>query len=87
MFNVTVAAATRLAEKLTTKQAGDEIAMRFVRREHGWNLRPDTPAPDDVAVAHEGRTVLVFDAAAAELLAQRTLDARDTPSGSRLYLR
>jgi len=87
MFAVTEAAAVRLAQKLTRKQTGDAVAMRFVRRQRGWNLRPDTPGPDDVAVVHEGRTVLVLAPDAAGLLAERTLDARDTPTGSRLYLR
>ncbi len=87
MFVVTEAAAMRLAEKLTVRQTGDAVAMRFVRRQGGWKLRPDTPGPKDVAVVHEGRTVLVLDPDAAGLLAKRTLDARDTPAGSRLYLR
>jgi hypothetical protein len=87
MFTVTQAAGIRLAQKLTKKQAGEEETMRFVRKPHGWTLRLDTPGPDDVAVAHEGRTVLVLDPQAADLLADRTLDAEDTPAGSRLYLR
>ncbi len=87
MFAVTQAAAVRLAQKLTRKQTGVTFAMRFVRKPRGWNLRPDTPGPNDVAVVHEGRTVLVFDPDVARSLAERTLDARDTPAGSRLYLR
>jgi len=87
MFAVTEAAAVRLAQKLTRKQAGDAFAMRFVRRQRGWNLRTDTPGPTDVAVVHEGRTVLVLDPDVAGSLAERTLDARVTPAGSRLYLR
>jgi hypothetical protein len=87
MLAVTEVAAVRLAQKLTRKQTGDAFAMRFVRRRRGWNLRPDTPGPNDVAVVHEGRTVLVLAPDVARSLAERTLDARDTPAGSRLYLR
>jgi len=87
MFTVTEAAGVRLAEKLATKRANDDIAMRFVRKRQGWKLRLDKPARGDVVFAHAGRTVLVLDAQAAQLLLHRTLDTRDTPAGSRLYLR
>jgi len=62
MFMVTEAARIRLVEKLARKRAGDNVAMRFVRKRQGWSLRPDTPVSNDVAFAHEGRTVLVLDA-------------------------
>ncbi len=87
MFVVTEAAAVRLAQKLVGKGTADDVALRFIRKHRGWKLRPDTPAPGDVAVAHQGRTVLVLDSQVAQLLAERTLDTRDTPAGSRLYLR
>ncbi len=87
MLMVTEAAGVRLAQKLVRKRAGDDVAMRFLRKRRGWKLRLDTPGPDDVAYAHEGRTVLVLKPHVAQRLADRTLDARDTPAGSRLYLR
>jgi hypothetical protein len=87
MFIVTEAARIRLVEKLARKRAGDNVAMRFVRRRQGWSLRPDAPASNDVAFVHEGRTVLVLDPRVAHRLADRTLDAQDTPAGSRLRLR
>lgn len=87
MFIVTEAACIRLVEKLARKRTGDNVAMRFVRKRQRWSLRPDTPAPNDVAFAHEGRTVLVLDPQVAQRLADRTLDAQDTPAGSRLRLR
>ncbi len=87
MLIVTEAATLRLAEKLTGKNAADDVAMRFERRDGGWQLRLDTPAPDDVAIEHAGRTVLVLAPDAAQRLSGRTLDAQDTPAGSRLYFR
>ncbi|MHC4063867.1 MAG: hypothetical protein ACYSUI_05125 [Planctomycetota bacterium] len=87
MFLVTEAARIRLVEKLARTRAGDNVAMRFVRRRQGWSLRPDAPVSNDLAFAHEGRTVLVLDPQAAQRLADRTLDAQETPAGSRLRLR
>jgi hypothetical protein len=87
MLFVTETASIRLAQKLTGKGTGDNVAMRFVRKQRGWKLRPDTPGSDDVAFAHEGRTVLVLGPQAAQLLADRILDTRDTPAGPRLQLR
>ena len=87
MLIVTEAASIRLAAKLTGKRAGDDVAMRFVRKRRRWKLRPDKPGPEDVAFAYEGRTVLVLQPQVAQRLTDRTLDARDTPAGSRLYLR
>jgi len=87
MFVVTKAAGMRLSQKLAEKQAGHDVVMRFVRKPGGWKLSLDTPGPNDVAVAHEGRTVLVLDPQAAQRLADSTLDAHDTPAGSRLRLR
>jgi hypothetical protein len=87
MFTVTEAAGLRLAQKLTYKHAADDMAMRFERKSRKWKLRLDLPSPDDLAVAHEGRTVLVLDPEMADRLTDRTLDARATPAGARLYLR
>jgi hypothetical protein len=61
--------------------------MRFLRKRRGWKLRPDKPGPEDITFAHEGRTVLVLGPRVAQRLADRTLDARDTPVGPRLHLR
>jgi hypothetical protein len=87
MLIVTEAASIRLAAELTRKRVGDDVAMRFVRKQRGWQLRPDTPAPDDVAFAYDGRTVLVLGSQAAQLLVDCILDTRDTPAGPRLQLR
>jgi hypothetical protein len=87
MFIVPEAARIRLVEKLVKKRAGDNVAMRFVRQRRKWSLRPDTPLSNDVAFAHEGRTVLVLDPQVAQRLTDRTLDAQETPAGFRLRLR
>jgi hypothetical protein len=87
MLIVTEAASIRLAAKLTRKRVGDDVAMRFVRKQRGWRLRPDKPEPEDVAFAYDGRTVLVLGPQVAQQLTDRTLDARKTPAGPRLRLR
>ena len=89
MLVVTEAASIRLAAKLTRKQVGDDVAMRFLRKRRGWKLRPDKPMPEDVTFAHDGRTVLVLvlGPQVAQQLAARTLNARKTPAGPRLQLR
>ena len=86
MLTVTPAANDRLVRKLKGKGAEEGVAMRFVRRTGGWRLRLDKPAVGDVLFAHEGRTVLVLDAACAGLLADRTLDAVAAAAGPRLKL-
>lgn len=86
MFTVTEAAGVRLAGKLVRKQASADAAMRFTKKGRTWKLRVDKPAASDVAFAHAGRTVLVLDAKAAELLIDRTLDVHHTPAGPRLSL-
>ena len=87
MLIVTEAAGIRLAAKLARRRVGDDVAMRFLRKRRGWKLRPDKPAAEDVAFAHDGRTVLVLGPQVAQQLADRTLDARKTPAGPRLQLR
>jgi hypothetical protein len=87
MFVMTETAGMRLAKKLDEQRANDDVAMRFVRKPRGWKLCPEKPASGDVRFAHGDRTVLVLDAEAAKLLGDRTLDAKESPTGSKLYLR
>jgi hypothetical protein len=87
MFTVSENACIRLAKKIEKRRTSDDEAMRLTRRRRGWKLRLAKPERGDVAFTHEGRTVLVLAAEAAELLADRTLDTRRASAGSRLYLR
>ena len=87
MFTVTAAALDRLSRKLTLKEAADDKALRFTRRERGWSLRLDCARPADTAFSHDGRSVLLLDAAVSQAMAKMTLDVRSTDSGPRLKLR
>ncbi len=87
MLNVTKPALERLSRRLIRKEAADDIALRFTRREGGWNLGTDQARPGDVTFAHGGRNVLLLDQAAAEAMTNMTLDVRNTDVGPRLRLR
>ena len=94
MFTVTAAALDRLSRKLAGKNANDDEAMRFTR---GWRLRLDRTRPDDTAFSHEGRNVLLVDAAMAtatatakamaKAMASLTLDVCSAETGAMLELR
>ena len=87
MFTVTETAGARLASTLDRRQAGNNRAMRFVRKRRGWLLSLDRTSSSDVVFTHLGRTVLVLAADAAELLMNRTLDTQESPAGAKLQLR
>lgn len=87
MFTLTEAAGDRLTKKLENKGGTQDTAMRFVRKPRGWKLRFDQPASGDIRFAHRGRTVLVLDAGASELLDGRVLDTKGSGTGSKLCLR
>lgn len=89
MFVLTQAAGIRLADKLAKKSAGDDVAVRFVRRRkrRGWAVQYDKPSPSDATFVHEGRVVLVLDEASSRLLRNKMLDIRETDEGPRLRLR
>ena len=87
MFTVTVGALARLSRKLARKQPTQGAALRFMRRVGGWRLRLDCARPADTAFSHDGRSVLLLDAAVSQAMANMTLDVRSTDSGPRLRLR
>ncbi len=63
------------------------MALRFTRRAGGWRLSLDRTRPNDTAFTHEGRNVLLLDAAVAKAMAALTLDVSGTEIGARLKLR
>lgn len=87
MLNVTAAAWARLARRLEHKKAGDDMAMRIVKKTKGWQLRIDRLKPTDTALAHEGRNMLLLDEEILEATTDMTLDVKDTDEGQRLSLR
>lgn len=86
MFNVSKAAVARVAEELDGLKASADRVVRFFRQEGAMHLRLSEINPDDQGFSHQGRVVLVVDRGLAEELGQRTLDVRDTPSGTKLCL-
>jgi len=89
MLTLTEAAGARLTEKLVKKNAGKDVALRFIREgePQRWTLQFDKHGPADVTFLHAGRIVLVLDEKSSHLLRNRMLDMRDTEEGPRLRLR
>ena len=87
MLTVTEAARTRLSRKLVHKKAGDDMAMRIIKKTEGWKLRLDRLRPADTAITHDGRNVLLLDEAVLVATADMTLDVKETNGSKRLSLR
>jgi hypothetical protein len=87
MLTVTTGALGRLSSKLTCRNAGEEMALRFTRALGGWRLSLDSVCPADKTFSHEGRKVLLLDSTASKAMRNMTLDVRSTRKGPRLSLR
>ena len=87
MFDVTPAARERLSEKLVSKKAAEDQALRFTRKPRGWKLCLDRLRPADTAIIHQDRVVLLLDEVATQAMSRITLDVRNTGAGPRLTLR
>jgi hypothetical protein len=87
MFTVTEAALDRLSKKLARMSPANGMPLRLTLRARGWRLRPDGAHPGDTTFTHEGRKVLLLDAAVTQVMTNMTLDVRSTDSGPRLRLR
>ena len=91
MLNVTDAATAYLSELLSTAEAPEDVAVRFVYESKGeskgFQMRTDSEQPGDTTFEHEGRTVLIMEEQIADLLVDRTLDIHDAGTGPRLVLR
>ncbi len=86
MFKVSDAATLRLAEELERLKVPDEKVVRFCVDTAGLHLRLSYVRDGDTEFAHAGRTVLVVDDDLAQRLTSRTLEVRQTPSGTKLSL-
>ena len=86
MLTVTASALDRLSRKLARKKPTDGVALRFMRRTGGWRLRLDRARPADTEFTHDGRSVLLLDAAVSQAMTNMALDVRSTDSGPRLRL-
>ena len=85
MLQVTDRAATILRE-IQTQQGETEKVLRLVNQGDQFELSFDTVKEDDHAFQSEGTDVLLVGPDVAELLADATIDAQDTPEGPRLTL-
>lgn len=76
MLTVTESAGTHLAQLLAESDAPDEAAVRIAHDQDGWSLLLDNADPSDQRFEHNGKTVLVIDPEAADLLGDVTLDVQ-----------
>jgi Fe-S cluster assembly iron-binding protein IscA len=84
MLNITEAAGGYLSKVLDDANATPETAVRLVVQSSGLTAALDTERPGDAAIDHDGRKVLLLDAQASQVLADRTLDMQPTEEGPRL---
>jgi hypothetical protein len=72
--------------KQSAPSAEDDRTLRLLLSPAGWEVRPDTPRPDDVVIEHNDRPVLLIQGRACALLREFTLDFRETRERPRLVL-
>jgi hypothetical protein len=86
-LTVTSSAKLCLAHALAEEQAGENMALRMVRKEDNWVFWLDHIRPDDVPFTHNGKTVLVLGGDLSASLRSCTLDVEESASGQALSLR
>ncbi len=102
MFALSEAAAAFLSEELAEAEAPDDAVVRLLieekpvdgrkqpspveGEEQRLTLQVDKVRPGDATFDHGGRTVLVVNEQISELLADKTLDVKDTDEGPKLAL-
>jgi len=84
MLTMTDAAAGYLSDVLEKANVSPDTAVRLVVEADGLAPALDTARPGDTTFDHEGRKVLLLDALASDVLADRTLDVHSTDDGLRL---
>ena len=87
MFTITDAAGEHLTALLENAKAPEETAIRFALEGNTLAPKLDTAHPGDETFAHAGRTVLVLDPDALQVIADGTLDVQPTEEGPKLVLR
>ncbi len=87
MLTVTDKAAQHLRETLSReeKRAPGE-AFRIVKTEKGHRLTLDEAKEGDQVFEHEGENYLLLDTEVGEALSSATMDAQESPEGTRLTL-
>lgn len=86
MLNVTESASAHLAQLLDEADAPNDAAVRIARSQEGWAILLDNRQPGDQTFEHDGKTVLLVDEMAADLLTDVTLDLDQQEADTRLTL-
>jgi Fe-S cluster assembly iron-binding protein IscA len=86
MLTLTQAAGAHLADILAERDCADDIAVRLVCAESRRSLALDGKKTGDATFEHKGRTVLLIDEKAGQLLDGRTVDVKKTDTGEQLFL-
>ena len=84
MLTVTEATGGYLSKVLEEAKASPETAVRLAVEGNGLTAALDTERPGDTTFDHNGRTVLLLDEQASQVLSERTLDVQTTTDGPRL---
>jgi hypothetical protein len=84
MLTMTDAAAGYLSDVLEKANVSSDTAAHLVVEADGLAPALDSARPGDTTFNHEGRKVLLLDALASEVLADRTLDVHSTEDGPSL---
>ena len=87
MVTVTDAAGAYMAELLTQANAQEHKAIRLIFDEHGFAPKMDQAREGDIAFSYSGRTVLVLDTLAMQVMEDQTLDVQQTEDGLKIVLR
>jgi len=81
MVTVTDAAGAYMAQLVAHVDAQEDRAIRLIFDEHGFAPKMDQAREGDTAFPYSGRTVLVLDTLAMQVMANQTLDVHQTEDG------
>ncbi len=87
MLTVTDKAAQHVRETLSREEeSAPRAAFRIVNTEKGYGFALDEAKEGDQIFEHEGENYLLLDTELGETLSSATLDAQESPEGTRLTL-
>lgn len=84
MLTITPAARELLSRLLEEKNTPEDEAARFVFNRDNLTVEIDKLRAGDVTFDYKGRVIVLLDEEAAEILADNTLDVKDTEDGPKL---
>ncbi len=86
MLTVTDKSAQHLRETLSREEESAPGAFRIVKTEEGYRFTLDEAKEGDHVFEHEGENYLLLDTEVGEALSNATMDAQESPEGTRLIL-